>query len=172
VEAQLSSSLHRGNSNEASHTAAEAAYVILGLGQTSPIYNDLDEIFQSPYAEKISGLFDGQHTWQDVIANLSTALDKLFQPDFTDRLQNDPQAPLTEALRANRVDQWGPKTPVNLYHGSADIEVPFVISQLAYRNLRMNGGVNVQLIDLGKDVTHEKGYPLAMGQAALWFETF
>lgn len=157
--------------NPVAHTVGEAAFVVLGLGQIYPIFKDLKEVFQAPYDTMVIDLFDGKHTSQQVFQAFRADPKKVFQPAFDNGLRNDPNFPLTEAFKKNRVDEWAPQTPVTLYHGSGDREVPYAISQIAYKNMKSRGG-NVNLIDLGADVNHSKGYPQAMGQAAAWFESF
>ncbi|MGE3759386.1 MAG: alpha/beta hydrolase family protein, partial [Pseudobdellovibrionaceae bacterium] len=134
--------------NPVPHTAAEAVSVVLGLGRVYPIYAHLSEVFQAPYDSMIESLFDGQHTSQEVFKALSAPMNQIFQPAFTERIINDPNAPLMEALRRNRVDLWANKTPVNLYHGKADAEVPYLIAEIAYKNMKARGG-NVNLVNLG-----------------------
>lgn len=157
--------------NPVAHTVGEASYIVLGLGQIYPLYKDLKDVFQPPYDQMVEELFDGKHTSQDVFQAFSAKPSAVFQQSFYDGLKNDPNFPLIQAFRQNRVDEWANKTPVTLYHGSGDHEVPFPISQIAYKNMKMRGG-NVNLVDLGADIDHSKGYPAAMGKAALWFETF
>ncbi|MGZ3723030.1 MAG: lipase family protein, partial [Bdellovibrionales bacterium] len=153
------------------HSTAESMYMIVGLNPLYSMYKDLNEAVRPEYVETVSTLFDGTHDWADVLSKLSMPLQDLLKPDYLQAAVTDPNSPLIKALVANQVYKWTPKTPIHLYHGGGDHEVPFANSQKAY-DYMISQGANIELINLGDLVDHLPGFNLAIGQAAVWFEGF
>lgn len=155
--------------NPSHHSAAEAAYLLVGLNSIYSLYENLNEAILDQYVSTVEPLFDGSHDWKSVLEKLNMRPDQLIQPCYLKGVQ-DPQFKFIQALQDNEVYHWKPSMPVRLYHGHADREVPYSNSEVAY-DYFMALGVDVQLVNLG-EVDHSTGAPLAFGKAALWFETF
>ncbi|MGZ3713568.1 MAG: alpha/beta fold hydrolase, partial [Bdellovibrionota bacterium] len=151
------------------HSAAEAAYLLVGLNPIYSFYNNISEFIRPELAPLVEPLFDGMHTWTVVLKALDMPVQDLFLASALEEATN-PASKLARALAANEEYRWTPKAAMHLYHGHADHEVPYANSEAAY-NYMLHQGANVELINLGETVDHHSGFPLAIGQAALWFET-
>ena len=153
-----------------SHSAAELAYLLMGLNPYYGFFDNVADVVRPEYVATVSKMFDGYHTWDDVLAKLSITPDQLITAETLAEYRK-PGSVFMKAILANENYNWVPRTPLRLYHGAGDHEVPFANSQEAY-NYMAYYGANVALINLGNTVDHRAGFPLAVGQAALWFETF
>ncbi|WP_112244194.1 hypothetical protein [Kribbella monticola] len=99
------------------------AYLAVAWNRTVGFYDDPAEIFKSPYAGTVEGLFDGSHSYEDIVAGLPDSPEKLFQPAFLDLLEH-PAGRYLQALRdAHQVCNWAPPVPVHLYTGTLDTDV-------------------------------------------------
>lgn len=153
------------------HSTAEAASLVVGLNQVYQFYADPSQLFTDDYADMIEPEFDGSHPSTEVFNTLNVPLAKVFNDHFLKEDVGNPKSLFIKQIAKNDVYKWTPKTPLHLYHAASDTEVPFANSQAAF-NYMTSKKANVTLINLGNKLTHQQGYPLAMGQAALWFETF
>ncbi|NIK57205.1 hypothetical protein [Kribbella shirazensis] len=100
------------------------AYFVTSWNRTVGLYDDPREAFRAPYATTVEGLFDGTHTDEEIVAGLPDSPEKLFTPEFAERLQH-PSGRFLRALRAaDRVcEDWTPRVPVRLYSGTGDTDV-------------------------------------------------
>lgn len=152
------------------NSVAEGAFLAVGLNQAHHFYQSLHEVFRPQYVPILTTLFDGSNDWTAVQSKLTMTLQELFQPGYLERAMLNPKSLFRTALEANAVDQWTPRMPMRLYHGKGDHEVPFSNSQLTYDYMRSHGAA-VDLVNLGDGVDHRDGFPLAIMQAAAWFES-
>ncbi|MCX7797214.1 MAG: lipase family protein [Melioribacter sp.] len=131
-------------------------------------WNKINEIFNSPYAEKISYLFEGTKTSSEINLELTNDLTKLFKDEFLTKFQNGSEKEFTNALKENSLINFVPISPTKLYHGDADEYVPYENSLKAkdYFNSR---GANVQLVTI-KNGTHLSAALPCIIDAILWFE--
>ena len=74
-------------------------------------------------------------------------------------------------LKQNSWDDFNPKSPVRIYHGSDDVTLPFAITENYVNRLRSEGFQNVSLSKLdGKD--HFSAFTPMVIQSFLYLETF
>jgi len=133
-------------------------------------WQDLDRIFQEPYASRIPGLLDGEHGGDEINGQLTFQLDSLFQPTFRTNFLSGSETDLLAALEDNSPLNWGPIAPVRLIHGTADSTVFYENSVTAYASLRANGGVSVDLVPL-QGANHATGAFTAYFLAMEWFDS-
>lgn len=152
------------------HSAAELAYLLVGLNPIYGFYQNIEDVLRPEYAAVVPKLFDGTHDWDDVLTALPITPDQLLKPEVLE-VYRQVNSPFMYALSLNENYRWVPRTPLRLYHGGGDNEVPFENSVEAY-NFMKYFGAQVDLINLGANVDHHGGFSLAIGQAAVWFETF
>jgi len=130
----------------------------------------LDEVFNSPYAGMMPGLFDGSQSLGDVNDQLPKTINELFKSSFIDGFLTGGEPDIQQALEENTLLGWGPVAPVRFYHGTADSTVPIENTYTAYESLRDNGGVSVDMVTLlGAD--HVGGFLPSMILAETWFDS-
>ncbi|MEV5964211.1 hypothetical protein AB0L70_20745 [Kribbella sp. NPDC051952] len=116
------------------------AYFVTAWNRTVGLYDDPREAFQAPYAQTIEGLFDGSHPDEEVFGALPDSPQKLFTPQFLQRLEH-PTGRFRQALRqADQVcKDWTPRVPVHLYSGTKDTDVVAVNADVCATDLRARG---------------------------------
>ena len=115
-------------------------------------HNDpLSKFFNEPYASRIPELFNGNYTNTQVDAQLNDTIPLLLKSNMISDFSSGADfAQLRSLMVKNSVTAWLPTSKINFYHGSADINVPPVQSQLIYTSF-LNLGVGqdkIQLISL------------------------
>ena len=149
------------------------AFVALSY-QTVYGYDDpLSDLFQEPYASAIPGLFDGSKNGAAINAQLTTSIPDLLQPDILANLDTDPKySDFVDALNDNTITNWIPVAPVYMYHGTADITVPYENS-LDSRSQFIAAGASPNLVTLTNIVgaDHGSGFLPYLAEAINLFET-
>ena len=101
-------------------------YVALSLQSTGEVTLPMSKFFNAPYAEKIPGLFDGSKTGAIINTFLTENISELISPEFLTGVDSDPEyASTVQAFAKNSAHDWVPKIKMTLYHGDADITVPY-----------------------------------------------
>lgn len=136
-------------------TTYNAPYYLayIGMGYQSYYGEEtlIEHFFDTPYADRIPGLFDGVKSPADINAQLTTEIGALVNDAVLDDIEGSPTAAfLEEKFRENSLVDWVPSVPVFLYHGDADLTVPYENSEITYQKLLANGAApeNLQLITL------------------------
>lgn len=136
-------------------------------GITTPI----NEVFQSPYDERIPVLYDGTKAGEEINDNLNTNIPMLFTEDYISNYNTDVKyASIKNMLIQNSITAWKTTTPTMLLHGTDDTFVPVTGTSRMFQEF-LNQGVGVDKISLvplqGK--THTTGI-IPAGIASLsWF---
>ncbi|QSE98633.1 alpha/beta hydrolase family protein [Fulvivirga lutea] len=142
------------------------AFVALSYKTTYGYDDPLSDLFQEPYATIIPDLFDGSNSGSRINGQLTTVIADLIQPDILANIEDPRYSDFVNALNDNSLVNWQPQAPMFMYHGTADVTVPYQNSVDTYDKLIANGAnpESIQLIDLvGED--HNSGvapYALAM----------
>lgn len=142
------------------------AYTSIGL-----VTNPISDYFQSPFAAKIPGLFDGQHSGGAINAELTTKMATLLTPEYrTGYATNAKFAAMRSAFLANSIEAWPITTPTRLYHGANDEYIPVSMSQKMLADFKTKGvpDSKIQLVIIpGYD--HPTGVIPVGIQTILWF---
>ncbi|MDQ7816276.1 MAG: lipase family protein [Melioribacteraceae bacterium] len=132
-------------------------------------WNNLDQIFNSPYAARIPLLFDGTKSTTEISAQLTPTLNQLFKQSFINGFLNGTESVVISAFESNSLLNWAPKAPIRFYHGDADEYVPYENSVTA-KNFFRSLGANVELITIDGGTHASSVLPSIMG-AVEWFES-
>jgi hypothetical protein len=81
-------------------------------------------------------------------ATINTSLNNILKPEFVKGINAGTDKSFLGALADNDVYDWKPVAPLRLYHGTADITIPFFNSEDAYNAMTARGATNVELIPL------------------------
>ncbi|MBR9998007.1 MAG: prolyl oligopeptidase family serine peptidase [Cyclobacteriaceae bacterium] len=112
------------------------AYVALSYANIYDLPDILHQIFREPYASAIPDLFDGTLTGGEINLELTNKVGDLIQPDMLQNINIDPKyGYILDLFEENSVHDWIPAIPVYLYHGTADITVPFQNSVDTYGHM-------------------------------------
>ena len=99
-----------------------------------------DEIFQEPFASKITTLFDGNMTGEEINDELTTTVADLFTADYLASYRTaEKYSSVVSSLEANSVEAWNTSTPTLIIHGTADEFVPFRVSSNIYEDFLSKG---------------------------------
>ncbi|WP_347925755.1 lipase family protein [Pontimicrobium sp. SW4] len=130
-------------------------------------WNKLDEIFNAPYAQKMTSLFSGNWSNQEIENQLPSSFEELMKPSFVESVLNGSATDVISAFTENTLLDWTPRSPIRFYHGDEDQIVPYHNALTAYENLTSAGG-EVELITLnGKN--HGNANVFSIIGAMEWF---
>lgn len=171
------------------HTMLYPAFLAYLADSYSQAYSDvtLDDFIVSD-ATAFSALFDGSKSNVEIHGALGLTAgygfgtytaDALFKSAYMNDYQNNANNAFKVNLEANNVDDWTPKTPMNLIHCVDDEIIPFSMSQNVYTTFS-NNDVNVTLSpiptaylsqqqDASNPFVHANCAIEAYGAAVTWF---
>lgn len=116
------------------------AYVAQAYKTTFDWTQPLNEFFQEPYATRIPDFFDGSKTSSQINGQLTNIVGDLIVADLRDNIDSNPDyAYLKNAFIENGLVDWTPTVKMFMYHGDADITVPFENSVTTWNKLLDNG---------------------------------
>jgi pimeloyl-ACP methyl ester carboxylesterase len=150
------------------------AYVLNSYKAIGSISNPLTDFFNEPYASKIPGLFDGNHTGGAINAELTSNLSGLFTEDYRTNFETDTKfSGLRSVLKANSIVAWNISTPTKLFHGEMDEVIPLSMSQRMLADFKAKGVADSK-IELFKipEANHTSGVYEAGLQTIIWFLSF
>lgn len=127
--------------------------------------------FQEPYASEMPDLLNGSKTRGEIDQALTESPAALFNPVFYADLKNtDKETPLKTQLAKNSFLTWVPKSPTRLFHGTADVTVPFETSQVTYNRFKDAGATNVAFYPI-EGGNHQTSVEPMMTNALSWILT-
>ena len=126
-------------------------YLINSYQSVGAIEDNFPLYFSEPYASLIPGLFNGLNSSGQINDQLTTNMQELLSERLLAEFDTHADfKPLRNALSGNSQAAWQNTKPITLYHGNADINVPYFISENLYNDfVNMGQGIDkVQLITL------------------------
>ena len=129
----------------------------------------LSNFFQEPYASKIPDLLDGSKSSGEINNELTEVVSEYLHPDMINNFDSDAKySEFKQALIANSLLDWIPTAPMRMYHGTADITVPFSNSEVTFEKLKENGaGDNLLFIPI-EGADHSSGFLPMFKDVTLW----
>jgi fermentation-respiration switch protein FrsA (DUF1100 family) len=116
------------------------AYVAMAYRTSYSWTQPLSDFFSEPYASKIPTLFNGSLSGSQINAQLTTDIATLVNPQLLSSINSDAKYQyIRQAFNENSLTDWAPKVRMLMYHGDADITVPYSNSVATYEKLRANG---------------------------------
>lgn len=125
------------SSGNSQHNASYI-WVLLTYDRIYKLNRPMTDYFAAPYAAQIQR--EQQNT--RISGSLTTILSDAVKKGVTDGTDTA----LLNAVKDNDIFDWKPKTPTQLYHGTADTYVPYFNSQTAFDAMKKRGASNVELI--------------------------
>jgi pimeloyl-ACP methyl ester carboxylesterase len=133
------------------------------VGRSYQVYYEepdlLTDFFNEPYASRIPALIDGSKGQDEINSQLTTDMKALVTTGVVTGIETNAEYQyLRAAFAENSLTDWKPTIPMFMYHGDADITIPFENSQITYDQLISNGASPdiVKLITL-KGMDHSSG---------------
>lgn len=119
----------------------------------SDIYNlDIKDMVNEPYADKLSTLFDANHTTAEIAYSLplpGSDPKDLFVPSFVDDYLTNHDNKLRVKFKENSLLSWTPKMPMKLIQCTNDEIIPYQIAtQKAYDTFVKNGSTSVSIVPI------------------------
>jgi pimeloyl-ACP methyl ester carboxylesterase len=116
------------------------AYVAFSYKTSYSWSAPLNDFFKEPYASRIPTLFNGSKTGSEINAQLTNKISDLITDDLRTTINTNPKYKyIVDAFNLNSLTDWTPTRKVFMYHGDADLTVPFSNSTVTYNKLIANG---------------------------------
>ncbi|MFJ2746041.1 alpha/beta hydrolase family protein [Streptomyces sp. NPDC087440] len=145
------------------------SYFLTAQNKIHHLYQDPAEVFRQPYAQVVDGLFDSQHTEEDVAKALPGSVKELLTPAFYEKMRH-PSGKLLQVIKGNDgTCDWKPRVPTRLYTSSGDTDVPIGNARTCAADLAANG-LKAPVLDQG-EVDHFGAFKKSAPQIARWFNT-
>ena len=144
------------------------SYILLAYDDIYDVHGGPSDVFRRPFAATVPGLFDMQHFFDDVLAELPLTARELLRPSYYAAVTSDPEHPLRVRLRQNAVDRWRPDAPIRVYHSQEDEEVAYDAALVSVERLRARGA-DVTVRTLSGD--HVTSWVRSMPRAVTYFKT-
>ncbi|PKV83208.1 lipase family protein [Streptomyces sp. TLI_146] len=144
------------------------AYFVTAWNKMYGLYTSPGDVFNSHYADKVEGLFDGYHTTEQIVDTLPAASKDLFTEDFLNKIR-EPGGVLKDKLRPmDHTCDWRPNVPVEIFHGRGDKDVDFSHATYCADQLVRNGAAP-RLTDVG-DHDHSGSLRQALPRIVRFFD--
>ncbi|SFX60368.1 hypothetical protein OH786_01295 [Streptomyces atratus] len=144
------------------------AYFATAWNKTYGLYGSPSEVFRAPYDRIVEGLFDGDHTTEQIAGALPPASRDLFTEDFLNKVRT-PSGVLKQRLHAlDTTCDWNPNVPVSLFHARSDKDVDDSHSAYCAQQLTDNGA-GYRLTDVG-DYDHSDSVRQALPRIVRFFD--
>ncbi len=131
-----------------------------------------EDIFVPSVAEKIPALFDGTKGLFEISKSLPTTTDKMYDSTFINTYRDDIGIgkKFRTAVAVHDLLTLGPVTPIRLYYGTEDVNVPYFNVFMADSAWRANGAERITVDSL--QANHFTIFDSACAKALEWFSTF
>ncbi|MBE3086694.1 MAG: prolyl oligopeptidase family serine peptidase, partial [Bacteroidetes bacterium] len=115
-------------------------YILNAYKAYDQFTNPVSDIFNEPYASKLSSLYTGLLTSDQINSQLTTSIPGLITPDFLSGFITSPKyASVRDALNNNSVTAWHSYKPLLLIHGGKDTQVNPVSTEEMYTQMIQAG---------------------------------
>lgn len=106
----------------------------------------LSDMFNEPYASRIPALVNGSKTSDEINSELTDNIAELLTTEILANIDTDTKySRIVSAFNDNSLTDWTPVKPVYMYHGDADVTVPYSNSVATINKLKANGSTSVTL---------------------------
>ncbi len=150
-------------------------YMLYSYNSVYKMFNNLSDVFVSPYNTSLSMYFDGNNAYNlsevEAILPTSKIPNAILKTEILQQLKENTSHPLRLALKTNDLCDWKPKTQIHLYHCDGDIHVPAGNSLKAYNRFIELGFTTVELINPLSGGTHTTCVIPSIIEAKNWFNT-
>ncbi|MFA5819381.1 MAG: lipase family protein [Bacteroidales bacterium] len=115
-------------------------YILNAYKAYDQFTNPVSDIFNEPYASRLSSLYTGLLTSDQINSQLTSSIPGLITPDFLSGFTTSPKyASVRDALNNNSVSAWHSYKPLLLIHGGKDTQVNPVSTENMYTQMIQAG---------------------------------
>jgi len=139
-------------------------YIFNAYSSYKQISNPVSEIFNEPYSSRIRTLYNGNLSFEQINAQLSTSVSTLLNPSFISGFAtSDKYASVRRAFKDNSIEAWHSYKPLLLIHGGDDTQVNPVTTETMYSAM-IQAGTSADMIEkvIIPGVDHSDGVLPAM----------
>ena len=147
-------------------------YILNAYTAYDQFTNPVSDIFNEPYASRLSLLYTGLLTSDQINSQLTTSIAGLITPDFLSGFTSSPKyASVRDALNNNSVTAWHSYKPLLLIHGGKDTHVNPVSTENMYTAM-IQAGTSADICKkvIVPDVDHGDGVVPCMIQGILFLK--
>lgn len=148
-------------------------YILSAYTSYNQFTNPVTDIFNEPYATRLSTLYTGLLTSDQINSQLTTSIPGLLTPDFLSGFTDSPKyASVREALNNNSIAAWHSFKPLLLIHGEKDTQVNPVSTENMYSGM-IQAGTSADLCKkvIVPGVDHGDGVAPCMIQGILFLRS-
>ncbi|MEM7162684.1 MAG: T9SS type A sorting domain-containing protein [Bacteroidota bacterium] len=150
-------------------TGSYLPYVLLSYQSVyGNLYNDISEIFESPFDMDIPPLFDGLHNAGEIQSFIPAIPSQMLTEMAVEAMQ-DSMHPINIALRDNDLWNWVPQTPVRMIYCTGDEQVTYLNSLKAEAYMQDNGAPNATALMAGTG-DHGDCFEPYILNTLIWFD--
>ena len=121
-------------------------YIFNAYSSYGQITNPVSDVFNQPYASKISTLYNGDMSFEQINAQLSTSISELLNPSFISGFtSSDKYSSVRKALKDNSIEAWHTYKQLLLVHGDSDTQVNPISTETMY-NAMLQAGTSADII--------------------------
>ena len=153
-------------------------YLVASFQEVYHIAKRMDEVLVPPFDTIGEHIVTRGMTDADAQAIPVTKFSRdVMQKELIQSILDDPNSAMAQAMRANEVYDWTPRTPLRMYYTASDAVVNPANTLLALERMLARGALDVDAIELlrdinGKPPTHGTAQWPAYIAARRWFDTF
>lgn len=116
------------------------AYIVNAYSAYNQFTNPVSDIFNEPYASRLSTLFTGTLTSGQINSQLTTSITDLITPDFLSGFNTSPKfSSVISALNNNSISAWHTNKSLLLIHGGNDTSVDPISTENMYSSMIQAG---------------------------------
>lgn len=116
------------------------AYIVYAYSAYNQFTNPVSDIFNEPYASRLSTLFTGNLTSTQINSQLTTSISGLITSDFLSGFNTSPKfSSVITALNNNSIVGWHTFKPLLLIHGGNDTSVDPISTENMYNSIIQAG---------------------------------
>jgi pimeloyl-ACP methyl ester carboxylesterase len=115
-------------------------YIFNAYSAYGQISNPVTDIFREPYASRISTLYNGTKSFDQINGQLTTSIPDLLNASFiTGYTTSDKYSSVRKALSDNSIEAWHTYKPLLMLHGGSDTQVNPLSTETMYSSMIQKG---------------------------------
>ncbi|MBK9390600.1 MAG: alpha/beta fold hydrolase [Bacteroidetes bacterium] len=115
-------------------------YIFNAYSAYGQITNPVTDIFKEPYASRISTLYNGTKSSEQINAQLTTSITDLLNESFiTGYNTSDKYSSVRKAFTDNSILAWHTEKPLLMIHGGSDTQVNPITTETMYSSMMQAG---------------------------------